>query len=107
MRHIEMIHDAWYYLSPIINSHVRNPSPLTEKNLAEEMQRFEMIMRGDVHGIISLFREALEVERDAHAETKRELESVSSKLKDLHNATIFLPSSPPSSPIPWEEESYE
>jgi len=103
MPHLQLIHDAWYYLSPIINSHVSNPSPLTAKNLAEEIERFEMILTGNIRDFIYVIRVALESEREAHEQTKRELQTTSLKLRDLHNATIFLPTSPPASPIPWEE----
>lgn len=108
---LETIRHAWEYLRPLMQQFIRRPNPDLERQVTEEIYKFDSILKGDLHATIMLFRDSLYNEKRLHEDTKAELEHLQDNLDDLYRANKMLPHSPlpsmrdlaPPSPVPFDE----
>jgi hypothetical protein len=103
---LDMIRESWFHLRPLMQAYINRPSVSTEKEVADEMIKFDTIIRGNFHGAISLFRESLAAEKWNHCQAKTELNNLKAELSRVYKT---LPASPVlssiQSPIEMGEES--
>ena len=106
---LETIQESWLCLRPLLHNLLIRPTPALVKEVSEEMIKFDTMLRGDLQGVIALFRDTIQYEKEAHEETKQQLKQLTN---NLNKARRVLPESPnltnydePPSPIPWEGAS--
>lgn len=80
---IEAIRDAWELLRPSMHRFIKNHKVSSEKSLVEEMIKFDCIVNGNMRGLVALFRETIDEERAAHANTKETLEDTKETLEGV------------------------
>ena len=84
---IEAIRDAWELLRPSIHRYIKTHpaySPdRSEKALVEEMIKFDCIVNGNLRVLVALFRETIDEERAAHADTKVTLKDTKETLEGV------------------------
>ena len=81
---IGAIRDAWEHLRPIIYRYIERNNNPSQKALVEEMVKFDCIVKGNLRGIVSLFREMVEEEQNEHAMTKRLVDRLRKELSDVY-----------------------
>ena len=109
---LETIRHAWEYLRPLMQQFIRRPDSATlEKEVSEEIYKFDAILKGDLNATIMLFRDSIYHVKREHEDTKAELQHLQQNLDTLYRSNKMLPHSPtpsmrdmaPPSPIPFDD----